>query len=619
MTVTLTDDIQSISDKALRSYVGQFTVRPPKQPDPIEVVSCSPLDETVTLDDRPTIQVQFNTMLNPFTVTEDTVLIMGSHSGTIAPSFPNVLMGGDELTIQLERALIAGERVSIQLGGGLASAEGAILPTTRLAYTVATEAGTEFPTEIVSGSLPNLDGHVLLIDCDRDGRDEWVMIDRSGRVEAQELIVDTPSTIEVQQLGESVIDAVTGDFDGDGRMDIVCLGASEIEIYVLLGSSSGSRILDVAFTATLTHAASGLAAAPIDFDAIDDLLLVPSDSNTETVVAFGASQTPFSTSVESDLAITSPAVLADFDRDGAIDIVHADPFGGVGLARGIGEGRFEESISISLVDANELTVANIDGDSLPDVVVHGNGSVRGLVLLSDGDGTFTTLDLPLESAVQGSAIVDFDGDGGIDAIGPRAGSTNAIVWSGLLSESGAIAFVEEPSRIAFGDVDGDGVIDLGALSITGRWDIFQSDPVTPAVSDLVFASDITAAAGSTNEPFDVVADNADPIDGFTIALAYDAALVTLERLSTIGSDSEGVGVELEMPNLDPVNGTAIVAVIFDFLPPFDGQQLAAGTDHRLLTGDISITPGTTAKVRVTIEERAPITLLMPFLKSLSKG
>ena len=133
----------------------------------------------------------------------------------------------------------------------------------------------------------------------------------------------------------------------------------------------------------------------------------------------------------------------------------------------------------------------------------------------------------------------------------------------------------------------------------------QSDrgpwPVTPAVSDLVFASDITAAAGSTNEPFDVVADNADPIDGFTIALAYDAALVTLERHSTIGSDSEGVGVELEMPNLDPVNGTAIVAVIFDFLPPFDGQQLAAGTDHRLLTGDISITPG-------VAEQTTPLTI-----------
>jgi HlyD family secretion protein len=35
--------------------------------------------------------------------------------------------------------------------------------------------------------------------------------------------------------------------------------------------------------------------------------------------------------------------------------------------------------------------------------------------------------------------------------------------------------------------------------------------------------------------------------------------------------------------------------------------------------DVAITPGTTAEVRVTIEERAPITLLLPFLRSLASG
>ena len=34
--------------------------------------------------------------------------------------------------------------------------------------------------------------------------------------------------------------------------------------------------------------------------------------------------------------------------------------------------------------------------------------------------------------------------------------------------------------------------------------------------------------------------------------------------------------------------------------------------------DVKITPGTTAVVRVTLEERAPITLVMPFLESMFK-
>ncbi len=595
VTITLTNDIESTSDKPLRAFVAVFTVRPPKQPDPFDVVSIDPARETVGVADRPTIKVRFTTTYNPFTVTADTVLVSGSRSGTIEPVFPNVLMGIDELTIQLDRALIAGERLTVSLGGGLASVEGAVLETTRIEYTVATEAALASPTGIASGALPSSDARVIFLDVDRDGRDEWVVIHRDGRIEAQELIVDTVSALEIQQLSEGVIDTVVGDFDGDGRSDLVCLGESGTKIHVLLGSNLSSRILDVAFTADLEFSASGLASAPIDFDAFCDLLVVPADPAQSTIVAFGATPTPFLETVASTVSITAPAVLADFDGDGFVDVAHGLPGGGIAWSRGTVDGRFEEAGEISTITADALVVANLNDDPHPDLVVLGPATVRGAQLLSDGTGNFDEQALPLEAAAFGSAIVDFDNDGTIDAISPRSGSVDAVLWGGLSSESDALTMIEEPRNIAFGDIDGDNVIDLGTVSITGRWDVLFNDPVTPPLVDRVFATNVTAAAGATNQPFEIRADHADALDGFTVAFSYDPSLVTLERLTTVGSDSEVVGVELELPNFDSTNGTAVIAVIFDFMPPFDTQQLLPGTDHRLLTGDISLASGVAAQ------------------------
>ncbi|MCA8962907.1 MAG: Ig-like domain-containing protein, partial [Planctomycetes bacterium] len=216
--VSLTRSIQSSSDKELRPFRGEFHVRAPEvyMPPPMEVLSIDPVDGTVGVAALPSFQIHFSAIANPFTVTAETVHVFGSRSGAIEPTFPNLFLGGDTLTVQLSRSLLAGERVTLELGGGLASTEGAELLPVRFGFTAHNTAPTTNPTSVSSASI-DIDGRVVFLDADGDARDEWVAVHTDGRLEAQELIVDAPSAIEVQILSEGVADVAVGDFDGDGR------------------------------------------------------------------------------------------------------------------------------------------------------------------------------------------------------------------------------------------------------------------------------------------------------------------------------------------------------------------------------------------------------------------
>jgi FG-GAP-like repeat len=81
---------------------------------------------------------------------------------------------------------------------------------------------------------------------------------------------------------------------------------------------------------------------------------------------------------------------------------------------------------LDLDDANSLDIADFNGDGRPDILVAENaGAGRLLVLLNDGEGRFTTVEIARGRPVQFARAVDVNGDGRPDILVIRP---DAIAW-----------------------------------------------------------------------------------------------------------------------------------------------------------------------------------------------
>jgi FG-GAP-like repeat len=197
-----------------------------------------------------------------------------------------------------------------------------------------------------------------------------------------------------------------GDFDGDGRLDaVVWNGRSGLTIMPGKGDGTFAQERQIA----VPGGGGVTAVADFNGDGRPDLAVSAGDSLR---VLFGKDDGSFVpgqplAGVRAGVNI----VAADLDRDGWIDMVvaHAgDDISTVLLNTGGGAFRVAGTVPSS----GQLRIADIDGDGIPDVLVHGGVLV---VYRGKGDGTFEA------GQVYGAggsdfAVADFDGDGRPDVV-----------------------------------------------------------------------------------------------------------------------------------------------------------------------------------------------------------
>jgi len=169
-------------------------------------------------------------------------------------------------------------------------------------------------------------------------------------------------------------------------------------------------------------------------------------------------------------------VVADVNRDGKLDVVVASESGTVAILLGNGDGTFKPAL-IYATGGNTTTsvaVGDFNGDGKLDLVVSNFYSDNVTMLLGNGDGTFQPA-REIQNFGPGTfplavAVADFNGDGRADvAVANIAANTVAVLLGngdGTFQAPQSYPTWSDPESIAVGDFNGDGKLDMAIAGDT---------------------------------------------------------------------------------------------------------------------------------------------------------
>ena len=226
-------------------------------------------------------------------------------------------------------------------------------------------------------------------------------------------------------IGNIARGLAAGDFNHNGRPDLAVLDPLRNEVDILLGNKNDTFLAAKEFNLPFSDGVT-IATGDLNGDHKADFVAVSNTSGGVFVVLNKGDGT-FAPPVHYD-GVQGPVALADFNRDGKLDIVTS----GVDVLLGNGDGTFQSPISSSGA-GQAITVADFNADGKLDVAVTGDDSTV-TVLLGNGDGSFQApLSFP-GGGRPGRSIVsgDFNGDGKLDIATVRGPSValNILLGNG---------------------------------------------------------------------------------------------------------------------------------------------------------------------------------------------
>jgi hypothetical protein len=247
-----------------------------------------------------------------------------------------------------------------------------------------------------------------------------------------------------------------GDFNGDGKADLATANDVGQIVGVLLGNGNGT------FQPSVAYGQSGEAFSLVVEDFNHDGFLDLAVANGQLSVFLGNGDGTF----RDQLNFPAPGgnifvTTGDFNGDGNVDLVGSGPE--VALLLGNGDGTFQFADTYGGISGAGAAVADLNGDGKRDVIMAGGllfaPTGRGVVgvLLGNGDGTLQSC--RLFSVFGASAVIaDFNRDGKEDV----ATSNALLLGNGDGTFQASITYQpDEAISAVAGDFNGDGNPDLG--------------------------------------------------------------------------------------------------------------------------------------------------------------
>jgi hypothetical protein len=261
---------------------------------------------------------------------------------------------------------------------------------------------------------------------------------------------------------------VAADFNHDGILDLAVANSLSDYVTILLGNGDGTFRAGPQEPA-LIHPALHILSGDFNGDGKPDLVTI--GTNVISVILGNGDRT------FQDAVLTEPNFyiesfgVGDFNHDGKLDVVTAGNFT-VNVFLGNGNGTFQYGASYPSQESPEsIAVADFNGDHNLDLAIANSEGGCFSVLLGKGDGTFRQpVNYPIAFG-DWIAAADFNGNGKVDLVVVndidvgRQANGGATVFpgngDGTFQEPGTFyKAVAATDFVTTGDFNGDGKIDL---------------------------------------------------------------------------------------------------------------------------------------------------------------
>lgn len=259
--------------------------------------------------------------------------------------------------------------------------------------------------------------------------------------------------------GLAVLGFTLADVTGDASLDVVARSGTDATVRVLEGTGYGQFVNAGAYTMKNGVAAHG-GVGDFDGDGRIDLVMVNQSSaiaeflrglnelNYDRIKSFGLGQTPID------------AKRMRLDGDDNDDVIVRDSSQPVlYLLTSDGKDELVLRSTLSLgAPAADFELRDINGDNLDDVFVNENGATSIILYQTIGSGSLTLSEAVDVGVLIGDFVLgEFDGNAGTDIAVILPGSRAVRIYAGPDWSTAPFEFVldERPTRLAAGNVDGD--------------------------------------------------------------------------------------------------------------------------------------------------------------------
>jgi hypothetical protein len=509
----------------------------------------------------------------------DLYLIGAGGGGEIAVMF-GAANGSFGAPVAVPSSVPAGQLVAGDFTGDGLRDLGVVSGATHQIAILAGDGNGGFPSSQVTAiALDGTVGDAVPGDFDGDGHLDIALVTSLSNVVAWN---DGTSftTTKIDYWGTSSMAA--GDIDGDGLADI----ATSTLYYTIVYFGKATRALaPIAFMGR----AGSVTVAAVDGDARADIV---SGGDYLTVLTHDGTAFRPLRSFGTGSDATAGVAVADFTGDGKADVV-ALPyrfdqpgvttgtfFDYFSLIRGHGDGTLGadrvtdfERLSASEIWGSEAFLADVNGDSKLDIVADTAFQTKLAVLSGRGDGTFaapvfTTLPSSRGDSISGAG--DLNGDGRGDAILWRPGAPyETITFHALFGQADGTFLIAAAQTTPNGTGKAPSLKSVTDFTGDGKVDLLDSaGRIVPGLGGGTFGTAIATGINSSGDHLDVADVNGDGRPD----LLLSAGVVYLNTGGgTFAAAVRGPG--FGSPCTGDMNGDGLADIIND------GIRLGDGTGH----------------------------------------
>ena len=269
-----------------------------------------------------------------------------------------------------------------------------------------------------------------------------------------------------------------GDFNKDGKPDLAVANRLSGSVLALIGNGDGTFVFSSQNNYSTGDSPNSVAVADLNADTNADLVVVNSSALGSSVsVLLGNGNGTFQAATNTAVGgLPGMVVVGDFNGDGKPDLaVSGFDFSDnsyVLLFLGQGNGTFQSPSTLAVGKLPEgLAAADLNADGKLDLAVANSSGLSNSVsvLLGNGNGTFQPkVDYAAGAQPRSVAVGDLNGDGKLDLAVPNNNDNTVSVLlgngDGTFQAKTNYAVGTEPQSAAVGDFDGNGKLDLAAAN-----------------------------------------------------------------------------------------------------------------------------------------------------------